>query len=81
MISYGRQFIDKKDIEAVKNSLKSDFLTQGPLVNKFEKSLAKYYSCNYVSLVSSGTAALHLVAKAFNFGKVSGLKNSGFESF
>ena len=69
MISYGRQFIDKKDIEAVKNSLKSDFLTQGPLVNKFEKSLAKYYSCNYVSLVSSGTAALHLVAKAFNFGK------------
>ena len=45
MISYGKQFIDKKDIEAVKNVLKSDFLTQGPLVENFENSLKKYFSC------------------------------------
>ena len=69
MISYGKQFIDKKDIEAVKNVLKSDFLTQGPLVKKFENSLKNYFSCKYVNVVSSGTAALHLTAIALGFKK------------
>ncbi len=69
MISYGKQFVDKKDIRAVNNVLNSNFLTQGPLVEKFEKSLSKYFPCKYVSVVSSGTAALHLTALALNFKK------------
>jgi len=69
MISYGKQFIDKKDIKAVNNVLNSNFLTQGPLIEKFEKSLTKYFPCRYASVVSSGTAALHLTAMALNFKK------------
>jgi len=60
MISYGKQFIDKNDIKAVVAALKSNFLTQGPLVEKFEKSLQNYFPCKYASVVSTGTAALHL---------------------
>ena len=69
MISYGKQHIDTKDIKAVTNALKSDFITQGPLIEKFEQSLKRYFSCKYASVVSSGTAALHLVALALNFNK------------
>ena len=69
MISYGKQYIDTKDIKSVQNVLKSDFLTQGPSVEKFENSLKQFFSCKYVSVVSSGTAALHLVAIAFGFKK------------
>lgn len=69
MISYGRQYIDNADIKAVKNVLKSDFLTQGPLVEKFEMSLKRYFSCKYTNVVSSGTAALHLVAIVYKFKK------------
>ena len=39
MIPYGKQSIDKKDIESVVKALKSDYLTQGPIVNIFEKDL------------------------------------------
>lgn len=60
MIPYGRQFIDKNDIAAVVNVLKSDWLTQGPKVQEFEKALAKYCGSKYAVTVSSGTAALHL---------------------
>ena len=42
MISYGRQFIDKKDISAVVKVLKSKNLTQGPIVEKFENDLKKF---------------------------------------
>ena len=40
MISYGRQFIDKQDIKEVVKTLKSDYLTQGPAVNRFEKNIS-----------------------------------------
>ena len=43
MISYGRQSINKKDINEVVKVLKSNFLTQGPMIEKFEKRLKKYF--------------------------------------
>ena len=58
MIPYGRQSINKSDIEAVVEALKSDWLTTGPLVEKFESELEKVVGAPTVS-VTSGTAALH----------------------
>ncbi len=64
MISYGKQTLDSDDIDSVKKSLKSDFLTQGPSIQKFENSLKQYFKSRYACAVSSGTAALHLVGLA-----------------
>jgi len=59
-IPYGRQNITNDDIEAVKRVLESDFITQGPCISEFEKSISNLTGSNYVSAVSSATAALHL---------------------
>ena len=64
MISYGKQFIDQKDIDAVIEVLKSDWLTQGPAVEKFEKELKTYFGSNHCCVVANGTAALHLTGLA-----------------
>ena len=58
-LSYGRQFIDDDDIEAVVAVLKGDWLTQGPSVEGFEKSFAEYVGTRYAVAFSNGTAALH----------------------
>jgi len=58
-IPYGRQTIDQKDIKAVVEVLKSDFLTQGPQVEKFERALARVVGAKYAVVCNSGTAALH----------------------
>lgn len=63
-ISYGRQHITDEDIKAVVETLKSDYLTQGPKISEFEKVFAEYCGCKYASMVSNGTAALHLCAIA-----------------
>lgn len=63
-ISYGRQYITDEDIQAVVETLKSDYLTQGPKIGEFEKAFADYCGCRYASMVSNGTAALHLCAMA-----------------
>src|SRR3989338_311270 len=63
-IPYGRQSIDKYDIREVIKVLKSDWLTQGPMVQRFEEALARYCEVKYVVAVSSGTAALHLACLA-----------------
>jgi UDP-4-amino-4,6-dideoxy-N-acetyl-beta-L-altrosamine transaminase len=60
MIPYGRQNIDSNDIKAVLNTLKSEFLTQGPKILEFEKAVAKYCGAKYAVAVSNGTTALHL---------------------
>ena len=60
MIPYGRQNIDESDIKAIIKVLRSDWLTQGPKVLEFERSLAKYCGAKYAAVCSSGTAALHL---------------------
>ncbi|MES2413946.1 MAG: UDP-4-amino-4,6-dideoxy-N-acetyl-beta-L-altrosamine transaminase [Pseudomonadota bacterium] len=64
MISYGRQHIDEDDIEAVVRCLRSNALTQGPMVVKFEQTIAAYVGARYAVAVSSGTAALHIAALA-----------------
>ena len=60
MINYGRQYIDKDDINAVVRILKSDFLTQGPKVKEFENKICELTGAKYCVVVSSGTAALHI---------------------
>ncbi len=69
MISYGKQSISHKDIKSVTKVLKGNFLTQGPSVNNFEKSLQKYFKCNNAIAVSSGTAALNLISKFLKWKK------------
>ena len=63
-IPYGKQNITDSDIEAVIRTLKSDYLTQGPMVEKFENRFAKYIGSKYAISVANGTAALHLSIKA-----------------
>lgn len=66
IIPYGRQNITDEDIEAVIESLKSDYLTQGPKVSEFEEAFADYIGSKYAVAISNGTAALHLCALALN---------------
>jgi UDP-4-amino-4,6-dideoxy-N-acetyl-beta-L-altrosamine transaminase len=61
-IPYGKQNITAEDIQAVVETLQSDFLTQGPRVEEFENKFAQYIGCEYAVAVSNGTAALHLCA-------------------
>jgi len=59
LIPYGHQWIDQRDIDEVVKVLKTDWITQGPKIEEFEKSVAKYCGVKYAVAVSSGTAALH----------------------
>jgi UDP-4-amino-4,6-dideoxy-N-acetyl-beta-L-altrosamine transaminase len=59
MIPYGKQWLDEKDIKAVVEVLRSDWLTQGPKVVEFERKLADYCNAKYAVVFSSGTTALH----------------------
>jgi UDP-4-amino-4,6-dideoxy-N-acetyl-beta-L-altrosamine transaminase len=69
MIPYGRQEITDEDIANVVRVLKSDFLTQGPEVPKFEKLFSEYIGAKYSVAVSNGTTALHLAALALGVKK------------
>ncbi|MCI8993634.1 MAG: UDP-4-amino-4,6-dideoxy-N-acetyl-beta-L-altrosamine transaminase [Eubacterium sp.] len=64
MIPYGHQTIDEKDIQAVVDVLRSDYLTTGPAVEIFEKKVAEYVGAKYAVAVNSGTAALHIACLA-----------------
>jgi UDP-4-amino-4,6-dideoxy-N-acetyl-beta-L-altrosamine transaminase len=64
-LPYGRHVIDDSDIAAVTAALKSDYLTTGPLVGKFESALAHAVNAKEAVVCSNGTAALHLAAHAF----------------
>ena len=63
-IPYGKQSITDEDIQAVVATLRSDFLTQGPKIDEFEKAFAEYIGSDYAVALSNGTAALHLCAIA-----------------
>lgn len=58
-ISYGRQWIDESDIAAVVDVLRGDWLTQGSMVDNFEKAVAEYVGVKYAVAFNSGTSALH----------------------
>lgn len=61
-IPYGKQNITQDDIDAVVETLKSDYLTTGPKVKEFEDALAKFSDVKYCVAVSNGTTALHLAS-------------------
>ena len=69
MIAYGKQDITECDIRAVIDVLKSDFLTQGPLVPKFESKLSTITNVDYVTAVNSATSALHIACLALDVGE------------
>jgi UDP-4-amino-4,6-dideoxy-N-acetyl-beta-L-altrosamine transaminase len=60
MINYGKQSISKDDIKELVKALKSDFLTQGPAIEIFEKKLSKYCGSKYALAFNNGTSALHI---------------------
>ena len=68
-IPYGKQCINKADIDEVVKVLKSDWIMQGPKAKEFEDALAEYCGSKYAVVVSSGTAALHLACLAVGFKK------------
>lgn len=63
-IPYGRQNITQQDIDSVVSVLKSDWLTQGPVIAQFEQAIANYCGAKYAVAVSSATAALHIACLA-----------------
>lgn len=65
-IPYSRQSVDREDIAAVTKVLESKLITQGPVIEAFEKKVAEYTGARYAVAVSSGTAALHLSCLALN---------------
>jgi UDP-4-amino-4,6-dideoxy-N-acetyl-beta-L-altrosamine transaminase len=68
VIPYGRQEISAADIDAVVSVLRSDFLTQGPMVPAFEEGLCAVTGARYSVVVSSATSALHLACRALDVG-------------
>lgn len=69
MIPYSRQIIDKNDIKSVIKVLKSDLITQGPIIEKFEKNLSKFCNSKFAVAVSSATAGLHLACLSLGLKK------------
>jgi perosamine synthetase len=68
LLPYGRQLIDESDIAAVVEVLRSDWLTTGPMVDKFEQVFADYVGAEHAIAVSNGTAALHAAIYALGIG-------------
>ena len=69
MIPYGHQEITQADIDAVVEVLRSEFLTQGPMVPRFEQAVASYTGARHAVAVNSGTSALHIACLALGVGK------------
>jgi perosamine synthetase len=68
IIPYGHQWIDEDDIAAVTETLRSDWLTTGPAVERFERAVAEFTQARHAVAVSSGTAALHAAMYAIGVG-------------
>lgn len=69
MIPYSRQSISEQDVDAVIEVLRSDYLTQGPVVPKFEQAIANYCDVSHVVAVSNATNALHIACLSLNVGQ------------
>ncbi|WP_335038497.1 UDP-4-amino-4,6-dideoxy-N-acetyl-beta-L-altrosamine transaminase [Nostoc sp.] len=68
-IPYGRQDINQEDIDAVIEVLRSDWITQGPAIERFEQAVANYCGAKYAVAVSNATAALHIACLAASLGQ------------
>ena len=69
MIPYGRHYLNREDLKTVKKVLNSDYLTQGPIVKKFENELARYCKSKFCSTVSSASVALYLACRSLDLKK------------
>lgn len=69
MIPYGRQDISQADIDAVVEVLQSDFLTQGPMIPRFEQGVALHVGAAHALAVNSATSALHIACLALGVGE------------
>ncbi len=67
-LPYGRQWIDEEDINAVISALRSDWITQGPLIQRFEQAVAEYCGATYGVAMANGTTALHAACVAAGIG-------------
>lgn len=67
-LPYGRQEITETDVESVLRVLQSDFITQGPVVERFESGIATYCEAEHALAVNSATSALHLACLALDVG-------------
>ncbi|MBL9144534.1 MAG: UDP-4-amino-4,6-dideoxy-N-acetyl-beta-L-altrosamine transaminase [Verrucomicrobiaceae bacterium] len=68
VLPYGRQLLDDEDIEEVVRVLRSDFLTQGPAIERFEKAVTAWCGASHGIAMANGTATLHLACKALDVG-------------
>jgi UDP-4-amino-4,6-dideoxy-N-acetyl-beta-L-altrosamine transaminase len=68
-LPYGRQTIEDDDVAAVAETLRSDFLTTGPLVARFEQAFAQRVGAAHAAACANGTAALHLAMMALRVGE------------
>ena len=64
MIPYGQHYLDEEDIQAIVRQMREGTLTQGAVIEIFERSVAQYVGAKYAVAVTSGTAALHLACAA-----------------
>ena len=69
MIYYSKQNISEEDIQAVEAVMRSDFLTQGPAIQRFERRVADYCGAKYAVAVTNATSALHIACKAASLGQ------------
>ena len=67
-LPYGHQWVSEEDVEAVVRVLRSDWVTQGPVIEEFERGIADYCGVKHAVAVSSGTAALHAACAAAGLG-------------
>jgi len=75
-LPYGRQTIDKEDIQAVLKIFDGDYITQGPKIKEFEESLSSYVGAKYAVACNSGTSALHIACQALSLSRGGNLVTS-----
>src|SRR4051794_39907292 len=68
MIPYGRQHVTDDDVAAVTAVLRSDWLTQGPAIERFEADLCRQAEAGHAVAVNSATSALHVACAALGLG-------------
>ena len=69
IIPYGKQKIFNSDFLEISKTLKSEFITNGEYVKKFEKAFKNYTNTNYAVTCSSGTAGIHIALESINVKK------------